>query len=173
MKIVSVNSDKEQKIKLKKNNGYKSTRVKSLEKDEVHFSGRRKEKKSVKKAIIALGIVASTLFALKKGLPKIKNIIQKKAKDADLILTGNIDKPFDFILTDLQMETDFLPLNAGEWLIKQAQFYPEYKKTKIIIISASPVIDKIAQKYNVDFIPKRCCQTLTEYEKHLLLKQNS
>ena len=81
MKIVSVNSDKEQKIKLKKNNGYKSTRVKSLEKDEVHFSGIRKEKKTVKKAIIALGLVASTLFALRKGLPKIKNIIQKKAKD--------------------------------------------------------------------------------------------
>ncbi len=81
MKIESVNSDKEQKIKLKKNNGYKSTRVKSLEKDEVHFSGIRKEKKTVKKAIIALGLVASTLFAMKKGLPKIKNIIQKKAKD--------------------------------------------------------------------------------------------
>lgn len=119
------------------------------------------------------GWVRHHVFNIKNIIKDIEILTAFSAKDADLILTGNIDNPFDFILTDLQMETDFLPLNAGEWLIKQAQFYPEYKKTKIIIISASPVIDKIAQKYNVDFIPKRCCQTLTEYEKHLLLKQNS
>ena len=65
------------------------------------------------------------------------------------------------------METDFLPLNAGEWVIKQAQFYPEYKTTRIIIISASPVIDKLAEKYDVEFIPKRLCQTTSEYEKLL------
>lgn len=87
------------------------------------------------------------------------------AREADQVLSANIDKPFDFIFTDMQMETDFLPLNAGEWVIKQAQFYPEYKTTRIVIISASPVIEKLAEKYNVEFIPKRLCQTTTEYEK--------
>ena len=90
------------------------------------------------------------------------------AKEGDRALSYNIDEPFDIILTDMQMETDFLPLNAGEWLIKQAQFYPEYKNTKIVIISASPVIDKLAEKYGVKYIPKRRCQFLDEYKKVLL-----
>lgn len=89
------------------------------------------------------------------------------AKEGDAALSANIDTPFDIIFTDMQMETDFLPLNAGEWLIKQAQFYPEYKNTKIVIVSASPVIDKLAEKYGVDYIPKRSCQTIEEYTRVL------
>ena len=89
------------------------------------------------------------------------------AKEAEQILSANIDNPFDIIFTDMQMESDFLPLNAGEWVIKQAQFYPEYKNTRIIIISASPKIDKIAEKYGVEFIPKRQCQTTTAYKEKL------
>lgn len=89
------------------------------------------------------------------------------AKDGDKILSFNIDEPFDLIFTDMQMEPDFLPLNAGEWFIKQIQFYPEYKNSKIVIISASPQIDKIATKYNVEYIPKRLCQTTVPYEKVL------
>ena len=89
------------------------------------------------------------------------------AKEGDAALSANIDEPFDIIFTDMQMETDFLPLNAGEWLIKQAQFYPEYKDTKIVIVSASPVIDKLAEKYDVDFIPKRACQTIEQYTRVL------
>ena len=91
------------------------------------------------------------------------------AKEGDNVLSMNIDKPFDIIFTDMQMEPDFLPLNAGEWLIKQIQFYPEYKDTKIVIISASPRIDKIAEKYGVDFIPKRLCQTTVPYVQVLTL----
>lgn len=90
------------------------------------------------------------------------------AKEGDSLLSANIDKPFDIIFTDMQMEADFLPLNAGEWLIKQIQFYPEYNNTKIVIISASPRIEKLAEKYNVDFIPKRLCETIIPYEKILL-----
>lgn len=85
------------------------------------------------------------------------------AKEADQILSCNIDKPFDVILTDMQMESDFLPIEAGEWLIKQIQFYPQYKNSKIIIISASPYIQKIAEKYNVNYIPKRLCQDIQQY----------
>ena len=89
------------------------------------------------------------------------------AREGELALSSNIDKPFDIIFTDMQMETDFLPLNAGEWLIRQIQFYPEYSNTHIVIISASPVIEKLAEKYNVDFIPKKLCQTTTSYTRVL------
>ena len=66
----------------------------------------------------------------------------------------NIDNPYDLILTDMQMESNFLPKLAGEWLIEQIQMFDEYKNTKIIIISASENIKQIAQKYKVDYIPK-------------------
>ena len=85
------------------------------------------------------------------------------AKEADQFLSCNIDEPFDIILTDMQMESDFLPTEAGEWLIQQIKFYPQYKNSKIIIISASPYIQKIAEKYNIDYIPKRLCQDIQQY----------
>ncbi len=105
------------------------------------------------------------------GEENVTILTANSAREGDKILSGNIDEPFDIIFTDMQMEPDFLPLNAGEWLIKQIQFYPEYKKTKIVIISASPKIDKIAEKYGVEYIPKRLCQTTVPYEKILYSKQ--
>ena len=101
-------------------------------------------------------------------LPEAEVLTAYSAKEADAVLSANIDEPFDVIFTDMQMETDFLPLNAGEWFIKQVQFYPEYSNTKIVIISASPVIDKIAEKYGVDYIPKRSCQTIEHYTRVLV-----
>lgn len=92
------------------------------------------------------------------------------AKEADRIVSENIDEPFDVIFTDMQMETDFLPLNAGEWLIKQIQFYPEYQNSLIVIISASPIIEKLAKNYGVKFIPKRCCQDIKKYSEVLECK---
>lgn len=76
-----------------------------------------------------------------------------------------IDKPYDIILTDMQMESDFLPLYAGEWFIKQIQFMKEYKNTKIIIISAASNIRAIAEKYGVDYIPKYACRNEGAYDK--------
>lgn len=102
-------------------------------------------------------------FCVKQVFEDANIITAYSAKEGDFALSANIDEPFDFILTDMQMETDYLPLNAGEWLIKQAQFYPEYKNTRIIIISASPQIEQIAKKYGVDFIPKKLCQTTVPY----------
>ena len=52
------------------------------------------------------------------------------------------------------MESNFLPKLAGEWLIEQIQMLKEYKNTKIVIISASPDIERIAQKYNVEYLSK-------------------
>ncbi len=98
----------------------------------------------------------------------VKILSASSAKEGDRLLSANIDEPFDIIFTDMQMESDFSPIYAGEWLIKQVKFYPEYKNTKIVIISASPNIDKIAEKYNVDYIPKRLCQTILPYKKFLI-----
>ena len=83
-------------------------------------------------------------------------------------ITSSIDAPYDFILTDMQMESDFLPLYAGEWFVKQIQFFNEYKNTKIIIISATSNIRQIAEKYSVDYIPKYRCNDLNEYCNKLL-----
>ena len=49
------------------------------------------------------------------------------AKQALEKITASIDEPYDIILTDMQMEPDFIPLYAGEWFIKQVQFFNEYK----------------------------------------------
>lgn len=76
-----------------------------------------------------------------------------------------IDAPYEAILTDMQMEPDFLPLFAGEWFIKQIQFMKEFKNTKIIIISAASNIRAIAEKYGVDYIPKYACRNEGAYEK--------
>jgi hypothetical protein len=52
------------------------------------------------------------------------------------------------------MEGNFLPKLAGEWLIEQIQMMKEYKNTKIVIMSASPSINLIAQKYGVEYVSK-------------------
>ena len=75
------------------------------------------------------------------------------------------DEPFDIILTDMQMEADFLPLMAGEWFIRQIQLFKEYKNSKIVIISAAPDIAQIAARYGVDYIPKYYCQMSGAYDK--------
>ena len=83
-------------------------------------------------------------------------------------LTASIDEPYDFIFTDMQMETDFLPFYAGEWFIRQIKFFNEYKNTKIIIISATSNIRQIAENYNTDYIPKYKCNDISEYCNKLL-----
>lgn len=80
-------------------------------------------------------------------------------------LIYSLDNPFDIILTDMQMESDFLPLYAGEWFIKQIQFFKEYKDSKIVIISAASNLAMIAEKYNVDYIPKYKCRDEDAYDK--------
>ena len=88
---------------------------------------------------------------------------------ADFAITANEklylneDTPYDIILTDMQMETNFLPLYAGEWLIEQIKKMKNYYKTGIIIISATPTIRMVAQKYNTDYIPKSHCRDINAY----------
>ena len=63
--------------------------------------------------------------------------------------------PFDLIITDLQMESDFAPMIAGEWFIRQVKTFPKYINTKILIISAMYNIEMTANLLNVDFLSKR------------------
>lgn len=86
------------------------------------------------------------------------------AKDGFSKVTANLDIPFNIILTDLQMESDFLPLYAGEWFIREIQMLKEYNNTRIIIISATNTIKKIAEKYKVEYLPKYMCKTLNTYD---------
>lgn len=68
---------------------------------------------------------------------------------------SSIDNPYDVIFTDLQMESDFLPKYAGEWFIEQIKTYSKYyQNTKIVIISAAPSIQKIAEQNEVLYLPK-------------------
>lgn len=77
------------------------------------------------------------------------------AREGVAKIEASIDNPYSVIFTDLQMESDFLPKSAGEWFIEQIKTYKKYyKDAKIVIISASPAISRIAEKYKVDYIPK-------------------
>ena len=55
---------------------------------------------------------------------------------------------------DLQMEIDYEPEYAGEWFIRETKLLKQYQNTFIILISASSDIETIAQKLDVDFVPK-------------------
>lgn len=71
----------------------------------------------------------------------------------DKILENN-STPFDIVITDMQMEADFEPDYAGEWLIKQIKTFKNYIHTKIVIISATYNIRSIAESLDVECIPK-------------------
>ena len=67
---------------------------------------------------------------------------------------NNMNDPYDLIITDLQMESDFTPKYAGEWLIEQIKLLAAYKTTRICIISATYNIRLIAEGLNVRYISK-------------------
>lgn len=100
-------------------------------------------------------VVVETAFSAKQGVEK---------------LISSLDEPYDFIFTDMQMESDFLPLFAGEWFIKQIKHFNEYKNTKIIIISAASNVKQIAKTYDVEYIPKYSCNDINSYCNKLLNK---
>lgn len=88
------------------------------------------------------------------NIPNIEIDTAISAREALSKLEGSIDNPYDVIFTDLQMESDFLPKYAGEWLIEQIKTFKEYNSTKIVIISASPNIRIIAERNQVLYLSK-------------------
>lgn len=76
------------------------------------------------------------------------------ARDAYESVFQNIKTPYDLIITDLQMESDFLPQYAGEWLTERIKELSSYRHTPILMVSATYNIQKIAQDYGVDCLAK-------------------
>lgn len=75
-------------------------------------------------------------------------------KEGYNLVMQNNDTPYDLIITDMQMENDFAPDYAGEWLIKQIKTFRTYLNTKIIICSGTYNIKQIAENFSVDYIRK-------------------
>ncbi len=76
------------------------------------------------------------------------------AYEAIDIVRHNIHNPFSLIISDLQMEMDYEPLLAGEWLVENVQKIRAYDRTHIVLISSMSNIEFIAQKYGVECISK-------------------
>ena len=78
----------------------------------------------------------------------------------------NNNSPYDIIITDMQMEDDYAPKHAGEWLIEQIKTLPKYNHTKIVIVSATFNLRSIADALKVDFIPKSTAlNSISAYEE--------
>ena len=77
-------------------------------------------------------------------------------------------RPYDIILTDLQMEDDFRPQYAGEWFVEQIHNLTAYNKTRIIISSGCYNIKQIAESLNAEYMPKRiACSDINKYKDFL------
>ena len=81
--------------------------------------------------------------------------LASSAKEGYDLVVENISEPFDIVITDLQMESDFEPKYAGEWLVEQIKTLKAYVNTKIVISSAAYNIRQIAEFLGVESIPKR------------------
>ena len=115
--------------------------------------------KNIKRILIAEDTYGWQKFhsSMMKGYDKVEIdfTISDSARDALTLVQENYQNPYDLILTDLQMEQDFLPKFAGEWLIEQIKGYSTYSNIPIVIVSAAYNIGFIAQNYNVDYLSKR------------------
>lgn len=81
-------------------------------------------------------------------------VLAESAKEGyDKLMEYN-KTPFDIIITDLQMESDFEPQYAGEWFIEQIKSFKNYLNTKVVIISGAYNIHHIAEINGVECIPK-------------------
>ena len=80
--------------------------------------------------------------------------VASSAAEALNMIKHNTRNPFYIILTDLQMESDYEPKLAGEWLVEQIKQIREYSSSKIIIVSAMYNIEYIAKKLEVECISK-------------------
>ena len=93
----------------------------------------------------------------------------ESANDGYNKIIENLKNPYDIVITDLQMEDDFAPKLAGEWLVEQIKTFSQYYKAKIIIISASYNIKQIAEYFGVTYIRKSDARNNTNlYEEFLV-----
>ena len=91
------------------------------------------------------------------------------AKDAYDLIMQNINEPYRLIISDLQMEDDYRPDYAGEWLVKQIKTFKSYLNSKIIICSGCYNIKQIAETLNADYVPKRVAITDINSYKNIVI----
>jgi len=91
--------------------------------------------------------------------------LAESAREGYSKILENSSAPYNYVITDMQMEDDYAPKMAGEWFIEQIKNTPAYYKTKIVIISASYKIKQIAESYNVDYIPKASAASSIDFYK--------
>ena len=96
---------------------------------------------------------SDTLSVILKGL-EFELTLKNSATEAFGVIKENLSTPFDLIISDLQMESDYEPEHAGEWLIRNTQELPQYLNTPKIIVSAAFNIKYIAENLKVDYLPK-------------------
>lgn len=88
------------------------------------------------------------------NIPDIEIDSANSANEGLTKIEASIDNPYSVIFTDLQMESNYLPKLAGEWLVEQIKTYKEYNNSKIVIVSASLSIQRIAEHQDVLYLPK-------------------
>ncbi len=113
----------------------------------------------MKKRILIADDTNSWLYFHKDTISKLYGdmfeiVTANSASEALSVIKHNLDNPFCLIITDLQMELDYEPKLAGEWLIENIKTIKEYSYTNIVIISAMYNIESIAKKLNVECISK-------------------
>lgn len=77
------------------------------------------------------------------------------ATKAMSLINKNMSNPYHIIITDLQMEPDYEPQTAGEWLVENIKKINAYSTSNIIIISGMYNIEHIANNLNVECISKQ------------------
>lgn len=85
----------------------------------------------------------------------IEFLLASSGREALEIAQKNKDNPFSLVISDMQMETEFLPQFAGEWFIKNLKDIPEYKNVPVVVISAAYNISFIAHSLGVNYLSKR------------------
>ncbi len=89
------------------------------------------------------------------GQDNVEIQLASSAIDGYDTMLQNDKKPFDLIISDLQMESDFAPMSAGEWFVSQVKNTRSHFNTKILIVSGMYTIEYIADNLGVDFLSKR------------------
>ena len=86
----------------------------------------------------------------------------ESAREGYDTLLENNEQPFDIIITDMQMESDFEPKYAGEWFVEQIKTFRNYSHTVVVIISAAYNVRHIAETLGVECIPKSTARNFPE-----------
>lgn len=96
--------------------------------------------------------------------------LAENARDGYTAVMQNNSSPYNLIISDLQMEDDFVQKYAGEWFIEQVKTFKSYTNTHIIISSGCFNIRQIAESLNVNYVPKRVAVTDINQYKETIIK---